>query len=27
MEIDPKFVQVALERWQNFTGQEAVRLG
>jgi DNA modification methylase len=27
MEIDPKFVQVAIERWQNFTGQEAVRRG
>ena len=25
MEIDPKYVQVALERWQNFTGQEAER--
>jgi len=27
MEIDPKYVQVAIERWQNFTGQEAVLLG
>ncbi len=23
MEIDPKYVDVAIERWQNFTGQEA----
>jgi DNA modification methylase len=27
IEIDPKYVQVALERWQNFTGAKAVRLG
>jgi DNA modification methylase len=27
VEIDPKFVQVAIERWQNFTGAKAVRLG
>jgi DNA modification methylase len=27
IEIDPKFVQVALARWQNFTGAKAVRLG
>jgi DNA modification methylase len=27
MEIDPKYVQVAIERWQNFTGAKAVRLG
>jgi DNA modification methylase len=26
MEIDPKYVQVALERWQRFTGQTAERL-
>lgn len=25
MEIDPKYVQVAVERWQAFTGLEAVR--
>ncbi len=25
MEIDPKYVQVAIERWQNFTGRQAVR--
>jgi hypothetical protein len=25
MEIDPKYVQVALERWQNFTGRTAER--
>ncbi len=25
MEIDPKYVQVAIERWQAFTGREAVR--
>jgi DNA modification methylase len=25
MEIDPKYCQVAIERWQNFTGQTAVR--
>lgn len=24
MELDPKYVDVAVERWQNFTGQEAV---
>jgi len=24
MELDPKYVDVAIERWQNFTGQEAV---
>ena len=24
MEIDPKYVQVALERWQAFTGRKAV---
>jgi len=27
MEIDPKYVQVAVERWQNFTGSKAVLLG
>lgn len=26
MEIDPKYVQVAIERWQNFTGRTAERL-
>jgi hypothetical protein len=26
MEIDPKYVQVAVERWQRFTGQTAERL-
>jgi DNA modification methylase len=25
MEIDPKYVQVAIERWQNFTGRKAER--
>jgi len=25
MEIDPKYVQVAIERWQNFTGRVAER--
>lgn len=25
MEIDPRYVQVAIERWQTFTGQTAVR--
>jgi DNA modification methylase len=27
IEIDPKYVQVAIERWQNFTGAKGVRLG
>ncbi len=27
LEIDPVYVQVALARWQDFTGQSAVRLG
>jgi DNA modification methylase len=27
MEIDPRYVAVALERWENFTGQKAERLG
>ena len=26
MEIDPKYVQVAIERWQNYTGREAVKI-
>jgi DNA modification methylase len=26
MEIDPRYVQVALERWQNFTGRTAERI-
>jgi DNA modification methylase len=26
LEIEPRYVQVAIERWQGFTGQEAVRL-
>ena len=26
MEIDPKYVQVAIERWQNFTGETAERV-
>jgi DNA modification methylase len=26
MEIDPKYVQVAIERWQNFSGAKAVRV-
>jgi DNA modification methylase len=26
MEIDPKYVQVAIERWQNFTGKTAERI-
>jgi site-specific DNA-methyltransferase (adenine-specific) len=26
MEIDPKFAQVAIERWQNFTGKEAQKV-
>jgi len=25
MEIDPRYAQVAIERWQAFTGQEATR--
>lgn len=25
VEIDPRYVQVAIERWQSFTGKEAVR--
>jgi hypothetical protein len=27
MEIDPKYVQVAIERWQNFSGRTAERVG
>lgn len=26
LEIDPKYVQVAIERWQNFSGAKAVRV-
>ena len=26
MEIEPRYVQVALERWQNYTGKKAVKL-
>jgi len=26
LEIEPRYVQVAIERWQGFTGREAVRL-
>ena len=26
MEIDPQYVQVTIERWQNYTGQKAVKL-
>jgi DNA modification methylase len=26
MEIDPIYVQMSIERWQNFTGRQAVRL-
>ena len=26
MEIEPKYVQIAIERWQNYTGQKAVKL-
>ena len=27
LEIDPAYVQVAMSRWEAFTGQSAVRLG
>ena len=27
LEIDPAYVQVAVSRWEAFTGQSAVRLG
>ena len=26
LEIEPRYVQVCIERWQGFTGREAVRL-
>jgi DNA modification methylase len=26
MEIDPRYAQVTIERWQAFTGREAVRV-
>ena len=26
LDIDPKYVQVAIERWQNFTGRTAERV-
>ena len=26
LEIEPRYVQVAIERWQAFTGQEAERM-
>jgi DNA modification methylase len=26
MEIDPRYVAVAIERWENFTGQKAERV-
>jgi DNA modification methylase len=26
MEIDPRYVQVAIERWQNFTSRTAERI-
>lgn len=26
MEIDPGYVDVIIERWENFTGQKAVKL-
>ena len=26
MEIDPEYVDVIIERWENFTGQKAVKL-
>jgi len=26
MEIEPRYVQVTIERWQNYTGQKAVKL-
>jgi DNA modification methylase len=25
-EIEPRYVQVAIQRWQRFTGREAVKL-
>jgi hypothetical protein len=27
MEMDPKYVDVIVKRWQDFTGQQAVREG
>jgi DNA modification methylase len=27
MEIDPQYVAVAIKRWEQFTGKEAVQLG
>ena len=26
IEIEPRYVQVAIERWQGFTGRQAVRI-
>jgi len=26
MELDPKFVDVIVQRWENFTGSKAVKL-
>ena len=26
MEIEPRYVQVSIERWQNYTGRKAVKL-
>ena len=26
LEIEPRYVQVIIERWQGFTGREAVRV-
>ena len=26
MDIEPRYVQIALERWQAYTGQQAVNL-
>jgi DNA modification methylase len=26
MEIDPRYAQVTIERWQAFTGRQAVKL-
>jgi DNA modification methylase len=27
LEIEPRYAQVAIERWQGFTGRAAVRVG
>jgi hypothetical protein len=27
MDVDPQYVQVALTRWETYTGQTATRLG